>query len=107
MATMTKTQVLDENVALRNACALLEQQLASLRAEHAELRTKARTAYGHVRTERDEAVEALHRLKGELLASKLPAAPTFWTNREGQRFQRIVVRSGQSQLVRNVPVAAE
>lgn len=55
MSKLTKTQLVDQLAALREHCDRTETQLA------------------RVTTERDEAIEALHRLKGELLAAKLPA----------------------------------
>jgi hypothetical protein len=82
MTKMTKAQLVDENIRLRAECDRLERLSDGISAAHIA-----------ATLERDEALDALHRLKDELLASKLPQpvepSPFRIVTIRGERFAKV------------------
>lgn len=80
MATTTKAQIQAQLEALRAHCDRVETERDSLKADNAAQAARIAKLIERgtvVRVAHDEAVEALHRLKGELLATKLPQRETY------------------------------
>lgn len=107
MPRMTNAQLVDENIRLREHCARLEAKLAEANRAYED----AHGALMHVSTERDVAVDGLHRLKTELLASRInaaiatqPATPHRVVVIKGQRYAKVPAFEGGRTVITYKPL---